>query len=73
MILPVAPTRLHPAVELRTAGLTRGSRLNCRFGGNSVETKFARVGKYAPKRLPSRRWAIAYRFNVPRPFEDADD
>ena len=26
-----------------------------------------------PKRLPSGRWTIAHRINVPRPIEDEDD
>ena len=40
-----------------TCGSSRDPPVLGRFGGISVETKFARAAGYDPKRLPSRRWA----------------
>jgi hypothetical protein len=43
-----------------------------RFGRPSAEAKFMRMTGHAPKRLPSRRWAIAHYMDVPA-LEDEDD
>jgi hypothetical protein len=53
-------------IELHRAGLVAGAaRLHAFWPVLSVEMKFARVTGRMPKRLPSRRWAIARRLNAP--------
>jgi hypothetical protein len=47
-------------------GRSRESPVFARFGMTSDVTKFARVARNTPKRLPSRRLAIIHRINPPR-------
>ena len=54
-------------------GRSREPPVFARFGTTSNETKFTRVARYTPKRLPSRRWAITRRINPKSAFEDEDD
>ena len=51
-------------VELHHAGLFAGAACFRAVSGISLETKLARAAGHAPKRLPSRRWAIAHHMNV---------
>jgi hypothetical protein len=44
-------------------GHSREPPVFARFGPTSDQTKFERVARYTPKRLPSRLWAITRRIN----------
>src|ERR1700693_3794082 len=54
-----------------TLGYSREPPVLARFCWISVITNVARGTRFAPKRLPSRRWAMARA--TPEPIEDGDD